>query len=929
MTDSALHPMGLLLGRPSASGMEKKKKNASSSISNNNNDSNSNNNNNTCNSIDHHHDESLRFDTIDAITTLYASKLMEGYTLTDNGELCFRCHMPLMQRDPPPPPHHHHQQRQHPHQQHQQSCPSSTLLLLNNSNSNSSGPKRICVVCQEEWGSVDSFEQKLVVFSAMQAAQLEEEEEEEDGITATTVGNNNNDDDNNNKKHGKDDTTRGECCPNVNIAYQSSRRSTLDDRETNHGGVGGDMRVRDKYTIPPPPKLKNDATSGNDNDNNDDDDDDITLVMDDLNITSCQGEEDGDDDDSSEARMNIEITLRTRCKSCAMDLPISDDNHQLYYNNMIISSNEEESLLYYPHGGGGGVTECSFCRVAQAAKLGEFSSADETATTTTTHHHAFDTVESVSTVDNFDLLLIQANLDKINVKEEEELLLMDAEDKSVEEGGGRTKEDESSIKIVDGDVPNDYRMMEPIMETDGAEVRLMTDWNYRDHQVDCPREEEEALHKTAQEEREDTESNHGGEVQRDESNQVVVITTEEELADMQPQNIINDSSSHMINDFLSNPPLDKTIVVKGLIAKFLQQNLYGHSGPSSLNEDQIDKTTNTMSSDDGCPGQKNKVKSDPSISDNFGSQGNQKLNVRMRTTTMTSTFTRDPPTTELDPPATNAMTSHEEDVEQVRHVRNLEHEQSSRGMDPPETDVVTLDSRDTKSSQHNTTSTDVKDNVERWFRGDKRSSLLRQNNNNTVSIRKVSIRRENEPPANNNATKRFDRKHTSNVKMTDAATPPTSKFHAKSIRNVPTLREDGEPFMSEDDIRGRLAQIEFQFSRKDTIDKVRMPKASLPTPLLPHSHVQDNIENPGPSISKQRLPLSPTAEARHRRINTIEKLRMPKASDNIENPGSSISKQRLPLSPTAEARHRRIKEDLLARKKALSLHPQSSLVSIE
>ena len=426
------------------------------------------------------------------------------------------------------------------------------------------------------------------------------------------------------------------------------------------------------------------------------------------------------------------------------------------------------------------------------------------------------------------------------------------------------------------------------METDGAEVRLMTDWNYRDHQVDCPREEEEALHKTAQEEREDTESNHGGEVQRDESNQVVVITTEEELADMQPQNIINDSSSHMINDFLSNPPLDKTIVVKGLIAKFLQQNLYGHSGPSSLNEDQIDKTTNTMSSDDGCPGQKNKVKSDPSISDNFGSQGNQKLNVRTRTTTMTSTFTRDPPTTELDPPATNAMTSHEEDMEQGRHVRNLEHKPSSRGMDPPETDVGTLDSRDMKSSQHNTTSIDARDNVERWFRGDNKSSLNKQNNTNTVSVRKVSIRRENEPPANN-ATERFDRNHTSNSRMTDDATPPTSKFHAKSIRNVPILREDGEPFMSEDDIRGRLAQIEFQFSRKDTIDKVRIPKASLPTSSLSHSHVQDNIENPGPSISKQRLP----------------------------------------LSPTAEARHRRIKEDLLARKKALSLHPQSSLVSIE
>ena len=851
MADSAPHPMFL-----GASGSMENATSGISGIGHQNN-----NNNDTTRVVDH---ETLRFDTIDAITTLYASKLMDGYSLTDNGEVCFRCHMPLMQRE----------------QQRHRDSPSLLLPPIDESSASIttiSGPKRICVVCHEEWGSADSFEQKLVVFSALQAAQLEGDD---DGTTTTTTtstpGDDDDDDDDNRRRNA---TRNGASCRSTSVTRRSN--TAVNDSGTNQlGHITTNNKIRDKYTIPP---SMNDALI----------DDDITLVMDDLNISPCKDDNDnydhdGDDNDDGGggggggAKMNIEVTLRTRCKSCAMDLPISD---QLY------NISKEESLLYYPRG----ATECPFCCVVHVAKLGESSTIVESESEFELESKS----ESESNDDNFDLLLIQANLDKMDVKEDE-VLHLDADDKSVD--GESKQEHETSVVINEAEEVyyDDYKMMEPIMEADGAEVRLMMDWKYnRDHAVlpsaeihDACTQKENVSYSAAQKERGETES-----VGMEAKDPDDTIQAYEEIADMQPQNI---HDAYPTTNQLPDPPLDKTKVVKGLIANFLQQNLLGQSN------------------DDGQQVQ-------------WKVQGES--NARTRTT---PAFTRDPPTTELDPPATTdaIISSH---VEQARHVRQVEKEQTactasrarhvrhveneqnvcivSRGMDPPETDIVTIDSRDVSPTQQpsNTKSTlEMRESiVERWFPSKNKFALLKPTNDDTTHpVCKIPIQPENESPTT--ATKRVNRKHF-NIDRVMGVTL-ASKFHAKKKCNMP-IRNDGEPCMSEDDVRDRLAQLQFQFTRKDTIGKESFLPISSTTAIV---------------TTIASLPSSSLHLHKDNNINDDDDEHSPAP---ISSSSSISSKQRLPLSPTAAARHRRIKEDLIARKKkAMSLHHppiQSSLVSIE
>jgi hypothetical protein len=772
----------------------------------------------------------IRFDTIDAITTLYASKLMEGYTLAENGEVCFRCHMPLMQRG-----------EQEEEDKYAYRGLASTLLDLDESTSIVSGPKRICVVCHEEWESADSFEQKLVVFSAMQAAQTQLEGE---------------DDDENEDSSREDVSSR--CGDKYSHGVSVPRQSTTlnDDGETNN--VGDDYYTdisnrmdRVKFNIP----ALSEIVVG---------DDDSPLETEDLIIASSQeknedddDEGDDDDDDDGDAMMNIEVTLRTRCKCCALDLPIS------------------ESLQYYPHG----AAECSFCSAADG--------------------------------DSFDLSVIQANLDMLDVKEE---LLMGADDRSAER---ETKEDESSIIIAAGEEDDDdSRIMSPIMETDGAEVKLMTDWNDGDQVVpsagydDCS-QTKDATHRIAQEEREDIETN-GVTVQSDESNNSS-MSADESIVDMQPQQHVNDSIPAV--SYMANPPRDKEHFVKGLIATFLQQNLFGQSGPS-LNGDNGGKA-NTMCSD--YEKDQNVLKTDPSMPDDVGSKRNR--NSHSKRWMKTATFTRDPPTNgELDPPTTDAISSGE-DMRQVSS--------SSRGMDPPESAEDMLDSRDTSSSPANSTSIDTRDSfMKRWFPG---KSSLTKLKNDTLPETKVPLRHES--TIHSDATKRVDRSYSSNDTVNDAH-PPTFKFHAKKQYDKP-IQGDGEPILSEDDVRGQLALLKFQFSRKATMGKEMIKSSILPT-TTKSLHLQtDNNEHrtmssngtTAPCSKQQLLPLSPTAAARHQRIKAENNEHRTTNSSSTTAPCSK--QQLLPLSPTAAARHKRIKEDLIASRKAMSLNPPSSLVSIE
>jgi len=291
---------------------------------------------------------------------------------------------------------------------------------------------------------------------------------------------------------------------------------------------------------------------------------------------------------------------------------------------------------------------------------------------------------------------------------------------------------------------------------------------------------------------------------------------------------------------------------------------------------------------------------------------------------------------------------------------------SSRGIDPPESAEDMLDSRDVSSSPANTTSIEMRDSVmNRWFPG---KSSLPKPMNDTLPETKVPLRRENTP--HKDATMRVDRRCSSNDTV-NGAPPPAFKFHAKKQCDKP-IRGDGEPILSEDDVRGQLALLKFQFSRKATIGKEMTKSSILPTTtsshrqtdnndhrttissittapcskqqLLPLSptvaarHQRTKAENNGrrttsscsttaPCIEQQLMPLSPTAVARHQRITAENNEHRTTSSSSTTAPCSE--QQLMPLSPTAAARHKRIKEDLIARRKAMSLNPPSSLVSIE
>ncbi|KAL7554346.1 hypothetical protein ACHAWF_017785 [Thalassiosira exigua] len=104
-----------------------------------------------------------------------ALKLMEGYSLKGNGEICFRCQMPLMLDK---------RKRQAQNQEHQEELNISSPEISHNDNVG------VCVVCKMV-DDAEDFERKLVMFTLSHAAQNDDEEgtesheivevEEEDG----------------------------------------------------------------------------------------------------------------------------------------------------------------------------------------------------------------------------------------------------------------------------------------------------------------------------------------------------------------------------------------------------------------------------------------------------------------------------------------------------------------------------------------------------------------------------------------------------------------------------------------------------------------------------------------------------------------------------------------------------------------------------
>ncbi|KAL3808394.1 hypothetical protein ACHAXA_000208 [Cyclostephanos tholiformis] len=196
---------------------------------------------------------------------MIACKLVEGYTLMGNGEVCLRCNMPLM-------------------------------IDGRNRDDNvehddfGGGPKRrggMCVVCDEECASRNEFERKLVMFSAIQARLAVDDDDYEfgdnhdEGINACA------------NEHLQDEARRG-----YHLERSAHLRAHVDDVNKN----SAKMDTADKNDFIYMPELRKSGT---------DDDDSNTLLMDDLNVLPYQ------DDD---ALMNIEVSLRRRCKSCGMDI---------------------------------------------------------------------------------------------------------------------------------------------------------------------------------------------------------------------------------------------------------------------------------------------------------------------------------------------------------------------------------------------------------------------------------------------------------------------------------------------------------------------------------------------------------------------------------------------------------------------------------
>jgi hypothetical protein len=193
-----------------------------------------------------------------------ACKLMEGYTFMGNGEVCLRCRIPLMVDN---------ENRN------------------DNYNDDNCGrePKGtgICVVCQEECVSAAEFERKLVMFSAMQAQLTVEDDENEVA----------DDHDDNSKAHTNNHVKHG-----AKRGYDVEKSIRLSDDVGDKNDESLKKATADEGGVTYMSKLWNSETDGDDND---------TLVMDDLLVLSNRDED---------ALMNIEVTLRQRCKSCGMDI---------------------------------------------------------------------------------------------------------------------------------------------------------------------------------------------------------------------------------------------------------------------------------------------------------------------------------------------------------------------------------------------------------------------------------------------------------------------------------------------------------------------------------------------------------------------------------------------------------------------------------
>lgn len=135
-----------------------------------------------------------------------ACKLMDGYKLMGNGEVCLRCTMPLM-------------------------------VESDNNDKNRCPNTGVCVVCQEDCTNFEEFERKLVDFSAMHAKlTADEDEDDEHNLNDDGV-----DDDDDKIYDGYDDS--------VYSSYSSCEGKTIVDRDIGSCRLSGlcdsDLEVED------------------------------------------------------------------------------------------------------------------------------------------------------------------------------------------------------------------------------------------------------------------------------------------------------------------------------------------------------------------------------------------------------------------------------------------------------------------------------------------------------------------------------------------------------------------------------------------------------------------------------------------------------------------------------------------------------------
>ena len=126
---------------------------------------------------------------------------MEGYKLKGNGEVCFRCRMPLMLRN------------QHQQQQEEEESRHDIEEVSGEENNKSNGGE-VCVVCNEECVSVRDFERKIVMFSELHCAKLKiDESQENEG----------------DEENGRDETVEQLPQNDINIVTEEDFLTLMDD----------------------------------------------------------------------------------------------------------------------------------------------------------------------------------------------------------------------------------------------------------------------------------------------------------------------------------------------------------------------------------------------------------------------------------------------------------------------------------------------------------------------------------------------------------------------------------------------------------------------------------------------------------------------------------------------------------------------------